>query len=873
MLVIGMRKFIIVLLSVIITSGGLSGQVTSSIRGVVRNASGKGVPDVNVFVSQVEQKYSVFASCLTDSYGRYSLSFTSYADSVCVNLSSLGIVPESAVIENRSQERDFVVEEMVQEIEQVVVRAPKVYSKGDTISYYVAAFQSRNDVTIGEVLRRLPGISVSDAGQISYKGQPIKNFYIEGLDLMKGRYGIATNNIDPNSISTIEVLESHQDIKALKDLKPEERASINLKLKSGVKGVFNLIASLGGGYEDRPLWENEILATYFQRNNQVLATYKGNNSGNDLETELRSFDDYDHSRTTTVSDIAMPATPGINKRYYYFNQSHSATYNQVFRVGRNGELGINAAYLNDRDERSNQSVTTTLLPDGSKNVVDERFNGILQRDIANGNITYMQNTDRNYIKEQLKFDWLSTDGHSNIYAGEDIAQENNVENYRLHNLFHLTSRTGSDKGVEFLSKINLEKRPHNLSVAPNLFPDIILSEQMFQSAERRNLSTENRLDFLSAIVWGNLQIHPTIFFDYSHNGLISSLDTYHNDLCLTSINTGVGIIANYRIKRFYADLYVTGNYRYFNLNNRDTDIDTDRHRFVVEPRLTLKYDIDGTNELRFNGSLSHSNPAIDNLYSQYILTSYRQLSVYENNGLYQSQVQNYTLSYDYKNIVSMLFFGIDAGWTHNLPDVLYGSYYDGISERITSMKTDETMDVLSAKLRASKGFDWRMLKIGAECGYSHFNSPALVQNEIVRYKGGSLSAQIDLSIAPSDWMSLSYDGSFHQSRTSMNNGKDMPILRTLSNNVSLEFYLPYDITFGASASHYYNNLNKDDASFLLGEANVKYTYKRWAFTLSCDNIFNRKSYVYSTSSGLTERTSVYHIRPRSFLLKIRCRIF
>ena len=72
---------------------------------------------------------------------------------------------------------------------------------------------------------------------------------------------------------------------------------------------------------------------------------------------------------STISDIAMPATPGINKRYYYFNQSHSATYNQVFRVGKNGELGINAAYLNDRDERSNQSVTTTLLPDGSKNVV------------------------------------------------------------------------------------------------------------------------------------------------------------------------------------------------------------------------------------------------------------------------------------------------------------------------------------------------------------------------------------------------------------------------------------------------------------------------------------------------------------------------
>ena len=867
-----MRKLImgLLFLSVYITS--LMGQ-TTQISGIVQNTSGKGIADVNVYVSRVEQKYSVFASCLSGTDGTFTLSFKAPVDSVCINVSGLNIIPTSVICDNKSQHRDIIVDEKAQEIDEVVVRAPKIYSKGDTISYYVASFQSKNDISIGQVLRRLPGITVSDAGQISYKGQPIKNFYIEGLDLMKGRYGIATNNIDPNSISTIEVLESHQDIKALKDLKPEERASINLKLKSGVKGVFNLIATAGGGYENRLLWDNELIATYFQRNSQLLATYKGNNSGSDLETELRSFDDYDYSRTSTISDIAMPATPGINKRYYYFNQSHSTTYNQVFRVGKNGELGINAAYLNDRDERSNQSVTTTLLPDGSKNVVDERFNGMLHRNIANGNITYMQNTEKKYIKEQLKFDWLSTDGSSKIFTGEDIVQENSIENYRLHNLFHLTSRTGSDKGVEFLSKINLEKRPHSLSVTPNMFPDIIVSEQMFQSAERRNISTENRLDFLSAIVWGNLQIHPTIFFDYTHNGLTSSLNKYHNDLRLTSINTGIGMIANYRIKRFYADLYVTGNYRYFNLNNKDTDIETDKHRFVVEPHLTLKYDIDGTNELRFNASLSHSNPAIENLYDQYILTSYRQLSVYENNELYQSQVQNYTLSYDYKNIVSMLFFGVDAGWTHNRPDVLYGSYYDGISERITSMKTGETMDMLSAKLRASKGFDWKRLKIGTECGYSYYDSPILLQNEIIRYNGNSLSAKLDITLMPFQWLSFSYDCSYYQSQTRMKTGEDMPLLRTVSNNASLEFYLPYDITLGANASHYYNNLNNDDASFLLGEANIKYTYKRWSITLSCDNIFNKKSYVYSTSNGLTENTSIYHIRPRSILLKIRCRLF
>ena len=870
-MIVMMRNLFIGLLICFVSIGSLAGQTTTQISGVIKNASGKGVADVNVYASRVEQKYNIFASCLSGADGSFTLSFKAPSDSVCIHASGLNIIPTAVICENKSQYKDITVEEKALEINEVTVRAPKIYSKGDTIRYNVASFQSKNDISIGQVLKRLPGITVSDAGQISYKGQPIKNFYIEGLDLMKGRYGIATNNLDPNSISTVEVLESHQDIKALKDLKPEERASINLKLKSGVKGVFNLIATLGGGYGKEALWNNELLATHFRRNSQLLATYKGNNSGNDLETELRSFDDDDNSRTSTVSDIAMPGTPGINKKYYYFNRSHSATYNQMFRVGKEGEFGMNAAYLNDRDERSNQSLTTTLLPDGTKNIVNERFNGILRRHIAHGNMTYMQNAEKNYIKEQLKFDWFSTEGASSIFAGEDIAQQNEVKNYRLHHLFHLTSRTGSDKGIEFLSKLNLEKRPHRLSVAPNLFPDIIQSEQMLQAAERRNLSTENRLDFLSAFVWGNLQLHPTLFFDYSRDGLTSALDTYLNDVRLTSIHTGAGVIASYRRKRFYADLYISGGYKYFHLKHTDTA--TDKHRWVAEPSLTMKYSINGMNEIRFNGRLNYTNPAIENLYDPYILTSYRQLSAYDgDNELYQGQMQSYALSYDYKNIISMSFLGADVSWSHNRPEVLYGSHYEGIVERITGRHTQETADVISARLRASKGFDWKRLKIGAECGYDHYESPLLIQDEIIRYQGNSVNVNLDLSLTPSGWMAFSYGGSYYRSRTCMKGGEDMPALRTLKNDVSLEFYLPPGITLGINASHYYNNLNRENPSFLLGEAKAQYSHKRWSFTLACDNLFNRKAYVYSTSSGLTEHTSVYQIRPRSVLLKIRLRI-
>lgn len=221
----------------------------------------------------------------------------------------------------------------------------------------------------------------------------------------------------------------------------------------------------------------------------------------------------------------------------------------------------------------------------------------------------------------------------------------------------------------------------------------------------------------------------------------------------------------------------------------------------------------------------------------------------------------------------MLFLGADISWVHHRPDVLYGSSYDGIAEKIINRQTDETADVFSVKLRASKGFDWKHMKTGWECGYSYFDNPLLLQHKIIRYNGHAINAKLDFNFNPFNWMAFSYDGTFYLSQTKMQGGEDMHVLKTWSNHALIEIYLPHEVTLSTGVSHDYNNLNQHDKSFLLGEANIKYTYKRWSFTLSCDNLFNRRTYVHSRFRELTENTSIYHIRSQSILLKVRYRIF
>lgn len=183
----------------------------TNINGLVKSHYGISMDFINVVASPINSPRTILGSCFTGEDGSFSLTINSKCDSLVLRASSIEISPTAITIPNHSGFYNIIVEEKTVELKEVVVKSKKVYSHGDTINYNVGSFLSQTDQSIADVLKKMPGISVSDAGQISYQGKPIKNLYIEGLDLMKGHYGIATNNIDPNNIATVQVLENHQD--------------------------------------------------------------------------------------------------------------------------------------------------------------------------------------------------------------------------------------------------------------------------------------------------------------------------------------------------------------------------------------------------------------------------------------------------------------------------------------------------------------------------------------------------------------------------------------------------------------------------------------------------------------------------------------
>ena len=192
-----MKKYLLILITTICS--GIHSFSQSDISGVVKNTVGDFVDFASVVAAPANTPKTILASAFTDENGKFHMSVKSECDSLILKASSVEIAPAYITVPNRTGTYEIIVENRAVELKEVVVKSKKVYSQGDTINYNVGSFLSQTDQSIADVLKKMPGISVSDAGQISYQGKPIKNLYIEGLDLMKGHYGIATNNIDPNS--------------------------------------------------------------------------------------------------------------------------------------------------------------------------------------------------------------------------------------------------------------------------------------------------------------------------------------------------------------------------------------------------------------------------------------------------------------------------------------------------------------------------------------------------------------------------------------------------------------------------------------------------------------------------------------------------
>jgi hypothetical protein len=861
-------------------------QTTIILKGNIKNTQGENIPQALVTLKQLADS-SLLSYTYSNMNGYYELSYSGVEPELLLAVSGLGIASQMTKISNRSQTLNFTVKEEDFVLKEVEIKAPKIYYNKDTISYSVAAFSDATDVVIGDVLKKMPGIDVSESGQISYQGRAINKFYVENMDLLNGRYGIATQNISAKDVSTVQVMENHQPIKAMDSLRISDQAAINLKLKESAKGIWSIMAQLGLGAPSL-LWDNELTAMYFARKHQNISTYKTNNAGLDLSKELRSFNASTTPMPGKLTHIQAPEPPDIRKNRYLFNNSHAATVNNLFSIGKNKELNFNLIYYNDYDKRESESLSTYFIDGDSLLKIGETIQAATNTNRLESEIRYNENSESRYLNNFLNLENSWETGKGNIRNETPLAQSISHPSFRLQNTFHWIEQMDG-KGFEFYSQTGLRMTPQQLNISPGIYTGIFNNgldyKTLRQDAQNNTLVSQNSLSLLKATVLGNVFIHPTFGMNLEINSLTSELypvngktpldlpaDSLKNDLRRNHYQAHAGIRIDYKTGRFRINAGLPLNYNRYELNNRlRTENSEKQHRFQFDPSLNLQYVFSRKTDMNAQANIYHTMNDISELYDGYLLQTYRYLNHY-NSRMALSADAALSAKMNYKDILKMFFASATVSYNYRKNSYTCAQYFENglLLTSLTQRANDSRNLMASGKI--SKSFDW--LKLATDLSLVYFTqaSKQMRQEQLVDYRNDQYSASLRLSAAPASFLVISYLGTGQESLSIVANSKPFAPVHLRNQSLNLDFKLSNTLRIGGQIEQYINSAVENNKSLYFADLNLNYTWKQLRFTLDYTNILNTKKYATAYQDNLNTYYSAYRIRPAEVLLTVRLKV-
>ncbi|MDR1054574.1 MAG: hypothetical protein LBL90_01830 [Prevotellaceae bacterium] len=871
---------VLLILFVIIFPIGLFGQIKVS--GIIKNKSGETLPGINVLLGNVN-KENILSYSISDNNGYYQVEYKGAADSLQITLTGFDYGSVKKTIKAVSQKLDFELTNQPIELQEVIVKPEMISQRGDTINYLVSAFVGKGDRVIGDVLKKMPGIEVRESGAISYNGKEINKFYVENLDLLQGRYGIATKNISANDVASVQVYENHQPVKALQDVKLSDQAAINIKLKDSAKGALSAMAQLGTGFTPF-LWNNEFVALYFAKKYQNITTYKGNNTGDDASREFTSF----YSEAGSMQQygnflsILAPSLPAINRKRYLFNSIHSVSANNIWVLKNDYNLNANINYFNDAQKQDSYSQSAYFLPGDSILIINEQLNAKKYIDKLNADIKLNVNKSNFYLDNHIKLSGEWNRNRGIVLTSDSINQQSEKNPFNISNTFKLVKTTSSGKIVEVNSFNGFSKSPQKLIIEPGLYPFMFNDskdyDKMKQNVTINNFTSRNSVSYsfvskhIRQVYWAGFDIESQFLKSdlqiLNNNNINAAPDSLMNDLRWTQYNMYVNAYYSYFLPKFKIDIYLPVNYYFSFINNAWSKTNTNKLFFT--PYLHAVYNLNNYWDISAHYSFSKDYGPIDNLYPNYIMQTYRDLNRNESKPLeYESHAASLFLSY--KNPRKSLFGNMGGSYERFRTNVMYAQEYTDILQIRKIVESPQITESYSVSGSISKYIYAVRSTISLSGRYYNVKSSQINQGEVVKYNNENYGFSPNIETQLGSWGSISYALKWNESNGAIGN-INLSGIRTISNYLNISFFIN-KLAINMGYEHYYNSniLTGKNKSF--ADIELKYKFKDVELMCTWVNVFNSKQYIIASYSETREDYYAYGIRPAQLLLTAKFKLW
>ncbi len=804
--------------------------------GSVENMSGKPLASASVVAKGDGGSVVAFARSGQD--GSFSLTIPQGKEAKDLEFLMMGFAKVVIPLKDYKNGQTVRMSEQAIALKEVKVTPQRIREEGDTLTYSVAGFRQKQDRSIADVIAKMPGLEVLPTGAIRYQGKAINKFYIEGMDLLGGKYAMASENLSADKVKSVQVYENHQPVKALKDIQFSEQAALNLVLKDEAKNVWQGVVDVATGYGDNWLRDTRLLEMVFGRKKQSISMVKANNTGKDIEhevTDLSRFDKTAPTESGILSNISLGA-PSLEPQRSKFNDTYIAATNWLFKNKKDDDLKLQLTGLFDRSRQ--QQNRHTIYLDADSAVIAEEQSARSTRSEWQAELLYKANRDNHYLSNTLKgyIDFNKSEGLSMLNGQPTPQYVEPRKRYVVDNL-ELINKLKNGQSYSITSLFSYSYLPGTL----------LLTNDSTQHLTQQMLYWKVYAYYQHSIRQVKL-IWQTGFETKNQWMTLASKDRY------SEYQPYVEPSLSYREGAWSISLSGRLSWllrQYHNMHSQN---------FLAEPCLFVRYSL--TSKLDISGSYSYRwTPSdITTITRQPYYTDY--LSRQQGSGKFENTTgQTASLSLGYRNVMTGVFYRLTSGYSNLRDAIIYQSRL--VNSVYTRQATDfrQNRETYSLSGSLGKSIFWAKFSMTLNGSYSWTNYDLLINYSLARQHTRNGRASLRFSLKPTRWLSIEEESAYHYSHQSMTNA-----LQSWNHELKV-FILPgkWQIEW---TNELYHSSDKSVSTNYFSDLSISYRAKTFEAGLLCSNLFDTRDYRRHYTTDFTDIIVFNQLRPREFVARI-----
>ena len=413
----------------------------------------------------------------TDTKGQFRFE-TVPASGFSIFIRHLGYWPKAKFVAVSKAEKtidvgSFVMAQDAKLLSEVVVEAPAIVIKEDTIEYNASSFNVKEGAVVEDLLKKLPGVQVDKDGNVTAQGKAVSRVKVNGKDFFGGDVKTATKELPANIVDKIQIIDDYGDqatVSGIKDGDPDKVLNIQIK-KDKNKGFFGR-ATAGYGTQDR--YQASFNGNYFNNDRQISVLGNSNNTN----TSLFNFGGGGNRGATSMMRSGMAVMSDMGGMGGMNNMMKGGSDASAFSGGSNtGISTTNSFGFNYRDQWSKRISVYGSYSYNHKNTSQLQNSSTQTFFESNSTNSFINNQDLNSV----------TKGNSHRFTFNFEYQIDSFNYLKISPSFNYSGSDANSKTIFDYSKTDGTNKNSTSSEAPNLAATILYNHKFRKRG--RNFST------------------------------------------------------------------------------------------------------------------------------------------------------------------------------------------------------------------------------------------------------------------------------------------------------------------------------------------------------------------------------------------------